>query len=689
MQHRPEPPEPFRRALAGGDLKAVVDYPASAPAERFARGLVRLRVGEDAGAREDFVAARPEFEDSCALELALLDIRLHDVRGAEQAACRVLSRQAPDSYLAARAKHVLGLACSKLRLTDEAVALLVAAQHLYISLRHEDLAAQAEDTLGMVFASRGQLGLALTYYSLSLAHKTLCEDRYGIAITLGNMGRIHLSAGRHTEALACFQADLQMAPDDQRGRARVLNDMARVELERGDADRALALLTECHELSERNGYADVHFFVHMDRGRAHVRRREFDEARRMLERAGALLSDTAETYVGAHLSRAWAEYHLALGSDADAAVAIEHLLSAVAGYAETWLPDHEIPTLVLLAQAYSERGHKAHAIDALRGAINLARGDGMERYRAPIREVMMLLALSEGVADERDRPFLTTADDYRAREASSAYVKLRRLGGGDFGDVFHAFDAEHNREVAIKFIRQNRDQSERRLATLRREYEAVSEIVHPGIARVHAVGRDPDGKAYVVQELVDGTSLREVLPGTPRDPLEVILATVVRIAMVLEYLHDRGVVHRDLKPENIMLRRGDLHPVLVDFGIAQVVDHDAELAGTLPYMAPEQFDNRRVDGAADIYALGVVLYEWLTGRRPLPREAGGELSRETVQKETPRPIAEFRPDAPEVLVSLVEHMLDKDPNRRPSVETVQRTGLEIFDALNRGEPLTL
>ncbi|MBI5364313.1 MAG: serine/threonine protein kinase, partial [Planctomycetes bacterium] len=158
----------------------------------------------------------------------------------------------------------------------------------------------------------------------------------------------------------------------------------------------------------------------------------------------------------------------------------------------------------------------------------------------------------------------------------------------------------------------------------------------------------------------------------------------------LAALHAERIVHRDLKPENVLLRRATNEPVLIDFGIAHVPDERHQLSegfivGTLEYMPPEQAEGKRVDGAADVYALGVIAYEWLTGVRPirLPRTGLAELADE-LKKREPTPIEDWRPGLPIRLVELLDRMLAKKSAKRPTAEEVAEECATIARSLRTG-----
>ena len=186
------------------------------------------------------------------------------------------------------------------------------------------------------------------------------------------------------------------------------------------------------------------------------------------------------------------------------------------------------------------------------------------------------------------------------------------LGRGGMGEVYKARQKALDREVAIKLLAgewQNDEAFAKRFET---EAKTLAQMSHPNIVTVHDFG-ESQGSFYIVMEYIDGVNLRDLLSEGKMSP-EQALAIVPSVCEALEYAHSKGVVHRDIKPENLLLDR-DGRVKIADFGIASLVGAAGERSGTPPYMAPEQ-EKGTVDRRADIYALGVVLYEMLTGERP-------------------------------------------------------------------------
>ena len=185
--------------------------------------------------------------------------------------------------------------------------------------------------------------------------------------------------------------------------------------------------------------------------------------------------------------------------------------------------------------------------------------------------------------------------------------------------VWQAYDEELGRPVAIKLLHARRLESADSVDRFEREARTLALLAHPGIVTVIDRG-ETDGRPFIVCELVDGRDLHERISLEGRLPIAEALAIAVQVAAALAYAHERGVIHRDVKPHNVLLT-ADGHAKLTDFGIARVDDAPAltnpgRVLGTGDYVAPEQAQGHPLDGRADIYALGALLYHCLTGGPP-------------------------------------------------------------------------
>lgn len=251
------------------------------------------------------------------------------------------------------------------------------------------------------------------------------------------------------------------------------------------------------------------------------------------------------------------------------------------------------------------------------------------------------------------------------RLIGSRYEVMERIGGGGMADVFRAHDRTLDRYVAVKLMRPAFANDPEFVERFHREAEALGAIDHPNIVRVLDYGASADGP-FIVMELVSGGTLRDLMRARGRVDQYAAAEIVAAIADGLEAAHVRGVLHRDLKPDNVLLD-GEGRPKVADFGIARLaaataITRTGEVLGTPQYLAPEQMSGDVVDERADVYALGVILYEMLTGTQP----TGGTTPSEIVSRRLrvdPRPPSRLVALAP-ALNALVLRALARDPARR-------------------------
>jgi serine/threonine protein kinase len=320
--------------------------------------------------------------------------------------------------------------------------------------------------------------------------------------------------------------------------------------------------------------------------------------------------------------------------------------------------------LFALADAHERAGDLAQAAEILQGIVE----------RHPDHTV---------AADRLEALLRRTAGDPTGLAAvrDQRYELRGEIGRGGMGVVYLAHDRELGRPVAIKFLPDTLAGEPRSLEMFRTEARASGALNHPNIIHVYDAGTIA-GRPCIVMEYVPGRSVRELMkipksqlkrPLSPRRVAEIAKV----IAEALHYAHGRNVIHRDVKPSNILISETD-QPKLMDFGISKILESPPEnpthAKGTPQYMAPEQILGRPIDGRVDVYALGISMFEMLTGRRPF---VGEDVVSQQLYHPLPDP-RRLRPDVPEGLVRIIERACQKKAEARYPSAGEMAEALRLF-----------
>lgn len=328
------------------------------------------------------------------------------------------------------------------------------------------------------------------------------------------------------------------------------------------------------------------------------------------------------------------------------------------------------------------------------------------------REVESLLAASEQAGSLLDSPamkmaaplFVTDSVESILGQSIGRYKIVTALGAGGMGEVYLAHDTRLGRKIALKLLSTRFTTDGDRLRRFEQEAHAASALSHPNVCVIHEVGETEDARHYIAMEYIDGVTLRQHM-AKKRVKLSEALDVAAQIAAALAAAHSAGIVHRDVKPENVMVKNDGLVKVL-DFGLAKrtalpigaasqastrvLVNTDPGMVlGTVSYMSPEQVRGLEVDARTDIWSLGVVLYEMVTGRAPFSGVTASDVIASVLTAEPP-PLGQYAEDVPAELEQIVTKALRKESEQR--YQTVGdmaldlkslKEKLELLDKLDR------
>ncbi|MSX03170.1 MAG: protein kinase, partial [Actinobacteria bacterium] len=277
------------------------------------------------------------------------------------------------------------------------------------------------------------------------------------------------------------------------------------------------------------------------------------------------------------------------------------------------------------------------------------------------------------------------------RVLAGRYELGERLGAGGMSTVLLAMDRRLERQVAIKLLAEHLADDDQFVTRFRREALAAARLVHPNIVQVYDFGQDADsGRQYIVMEYVEGSSGAEILNQEGMLAIPEAVGILSQACRGLDYAHRSGVIHRDVKPGNL-LRSRDGVVKLADFGIAKALSEESSITqvgsvlGTAAYLSPEQASGHGSNPRSDIYALGVVCYQFLSGRLPYEAQSITELALKQ-QREAPPLLDQLNPEVSPELAAAVDRALELEPEAR--YETAEELRLALADGARGVAPET-
>lgn len=644
--------------LAAGRGADVCEIEAANDTELLARGWARMQAGREIEARADYRRARRGQPLLAEVEMALLDVKERNFADADQRLSAVMPSVAKDPIKSAHARHYRGVALSKLKRHDEALADLAEASAIYRREGRRRCAAEVDDSIGAAHDAKGSTDDALAYFTLSIAEKSIVGDRRGLALTLASMGRALVRVGRIETAIECFARTKRLATeiDDLRTAATAALDIGAAHLASvpPDIERAVESFGVAAATAQdpRRAFVDVQFSAFIGEAQALLAQTKIADAKKRIVRAEMLLPLLADPSFVRELR---AERAFILLAEGNAREALEILESAIREFDAVGDAEESTRCRIAAAEAAESLRWQDDAVRHTRAALKAVRESNLRRL-SPVVEKLASRVLGASLGD----------DQGIARAEVAGCTLLKKIGSGRDGTIWRAWQSKSDRLVALKVvgIKAGCDpaKAEKSLTSALAILAELSNLRHRSIARILESGRTADNGIFLVRELVDGRSLRErfdeaagARAGIFSD-IEVTIA-VAQLADALFNLHQKGVAHGDIKPENIVFRPGG-EPVLVDLALADMingVDPTDAFGRRRRYHAPEAMTVPTPAG--DVWALGAVFFEWLTGTAP-PDDAGS-FSNDIVGLMTAA-----RPDLTADLVELVERMMCIAPARR-------------------------
>lgn len=553
--------------------------------------------------------------------------------------------------------------------------------------------------LGNFCDIQGDMSKALIHWEDGAkAAQTLGDSRRQAGL-LQNMGTANATRGRLKEAITLEEQALALYEKigDVSGAAFMHSNLGEDYLLLQDYETAQNYLDKAILLARQHQLGEVEVYAQVNQARWQLDQNQIEAAHQTLQQADALCQQLELEQQRAEVARLWAELAYYQNDYPTALERIDAALSLAQGPKEVgvawrlkgdiWLALGETTpaetayqtsqdtlgehncfelarTQLALGQYYQKQKGTAEAETVLKAALTTFELLQMTHYITATRQALgwrkeTLVAAPLG--DSQEQP-VSGVDSHDLKR----FIRREQIGVGGQGVVYLGEDQVTGQRVVIKSLRPDREKDTRLLQRLQREAEILRQLDHPNIVKLMAAG-EVAGEYVLVMEYIPGGTLRQVLQKTPQLPLPRVLEITLSLAHALAQAHELNIIHRDLKPENVLLA-ADGTPRLTDFGIGRMMQRETRLTetgdflGSLPYMPPEAFERKERDARSDIWALGVMLYEMLSGKLPFTG-TDSEVMRSIVMNQPPDLIP-LNLNIPLMLVDLVERMLNKNQEDR-------------------------
>jgi tetratricopeptide (TPR) repeat protein len=587
-----------------------------------------------------------------------------------------------------KALNNIGIALYQMGDYDGALEKLLASLKMDEEAGNEGGVAGSSANIGNIFQDMGQLDRALQYFKRAMELYEKVGNRSGVAGVHTNLGNLYQAKKRYSEAEEEYRQALVMARE-QSSRwdiAATYDNLGVVNRNRGRLAAALRLhrqaLAEWESLGVKDGIARSSQNI----GETLELMGKHREALPHLERAVRLAEEINDPDRLSEAGALLAQVRAALGDYRDALDAYRKAAKAH----ETKLNERSNRRVQEL-EARFQTEKKQREIDLLAKENELER---LRSSRARLRANLVIvgLALALLVLGWLGYRYRSLLGFWRKSSHIGHYRILDRIASGGMGVVYLAQDgADGSRRFAVKVIRDELAADETVRRRFLHEAAVIDQLDDPHVVRVHERG-EHDGRLFMAMELLDGRSLADVISEPEPTAVADALHILGQLAETVSHLHAKGILHRDLKPGNVLLiqRDGDASFVkLLDFGLARTqsltrLTQTGMLVGTIGYVAPEVITEQRFSPASDLYALGVIGYELITGRPAFPGDTPVEIIKQILDVD-PVPPVRYRPEIGHKLDHLILGMMAKKPEERPAEAMVHGQIAELLMSLGGPE----
>jgi tetratricopeptide (TPR) repeat protein len=531
---------------------------------------------------------------------------------------------------------------------------------------------------------------ALEYFHKSLAINERLGNKSGMAITLESIGSTYAALKNFEKALGYYRKSLKIGEEtgEKMGICTSLINIGEIYLLLDNYEKALEYHLKALKLGEEIGNKHYISTYLNNIGIIYTKLRDYDKALTYLEKSLKINQDNGEEgHSGNFL--ALSELYSARG---DYKKALEyHRLYSKKRDKEFY--DRSSKQVAEMHAKY-ESLKKEKEIESLKKNNQIQQlmlnRQTLIRNVAIIISVLLLIIFSQFVTRYRYLFSFWKKKNYLAH-----YRLLNKISSGGMGDIYRARDirskshsSTYTRTCAIKVLKEEYYKDEKYKRRFKNEAALIDQLQHPNIVKVLERG-EYEGNLYIAMELVEGQTLARLLDKQGKIELKTALSIMIQIVDALMEIHKRGIIHRDLKPENIMIIQTDPNPVRVkvlDFGLARTqnltrMTRTGLIMGTIFYVPPEQLSRSTVLPAGDIYSLGVIYYQVLTGDKPFSGDTAFEIARQILKKE-PIEINTFHTGIPVALSILVKRMMAKTPQHRPLPEEVLTILNQVEDSID-------